>query len=79
MRRNCKQHDKLRSEAEHPKGIAGAAIPYKFINGFIAAAAMVWHDCLLTTNDEHLFTGEAWGLCGGKEARICGVGFLLSN
>ena len=40
---------------------------------------MVWHDCLLTTNDEHLFTGEALALCGGKEAmagsfpiRICG-------
>ena len=29
---------------------------------------MVWHDCLLTTNDEHLFTGEAWGLCGGKRS-----------
>ena len=34
---------------------------------------MVWHVCLLTTNDEHLFTGEAWGLCEGKEARgLCG-------
>jgi len=29
---------------------------------------MVWHDCLLTTNDEHLFTGEAWALCGGKRS-----------
>jgi hypothetical protein len=26
---------------------------------------MVWHDCLLTVNDEHLFTGAAWGLCKG--------------
>jgi len=29
---------------------------------------MVWHDCLLTTNDEHLFTGEAWALCDGKRS-----------
>jgi len=29
---------------------------------------MVWHDCLLTTNDEHLFTGEALALCGGKRS-----------
>lgn len=29
---------------------------------------MVWHDCLLTTNDEHLFTGEAWACAVGKEA-----------
>lgn len=27
--------------------------------------AMVWRACLLTTNDEHLFTGEAWALCVG--------------
>lgn len=30
---------------------------------------MVWHDCLLTTNDEHLFTGEAWVCAVGKEAK----------
>jgi hypothetical protein len=39
------------------------------INNFIAADAMVWHIYLLTTNDEHLFTGEAWGLCGGKRSK----------
>lgn len=32
---------------------------------FIAAAAMVWHDCLLTTNDEHLITLQG-GLRGLK-------------
>jgi len=34
---------------------------------------MVWHDCLLTTNDEHLFTGEALALCGGKKKRWLAV------
>lgn len=29
------------------------------INECIAAAAMVWHDCLLTTKDELLFTGHS--------------------
>lgn len=39
---------------------------------------MVWHDCLLTTNDEHLFTGEAWVLCRGKRSegwQLPGQGF----
>ena len=40
---------------------------------------MVWHIYLLTTNDYHLFTVEAWGVCEGKEARSCAVGFLSSN
>ena len=34
---------------------------------------MVWHIYLLTTNDEHLFTGEAWVLCEGKRSKdLCG-------
>jgi hypothetical protein len=32
----------------------------------MAVIAMVWHRCLLTTNDEHRFTGEALALCGGQ-------------
>ena len=40
---------------------------------------MVWHIYLLTTNDEHLFTGEAWVCVKGKEARSCAVGFYSFN
>jgi len=48
------------------------------INNFIAADAMVWHIYLLTTNDEHLFTGEAWGLCDGKRSKeLCGGFFFI--
>lgn len=45
------------------------------INNFIATDAMVWHIYLLTTNDEHLFTGEAWVLCEGKRSKELCDGF----
>jgi hypothetical protein len=31
-------------------------MPSKALNGFIAAAAMVWRICLPTTHEEHLIT-----------------------
>lgn len=44
---------------------------------------MVWHVCLLTTNDEHHFTCEAWVCAEGKEAEVLCDGFVriykLSN
>jgi hypothetical protein len=36
------------------------------VTGFIAAAAMVWHIYLLTTNDAHHITGEALNFCDGR-------------
>jgi len=41
------------------------------INECIAAAALVWHDCLLTKNDEHLFTGAGWVCVWEREAWVC--------
>ena len=40
--RRRKKCDKLRSVAEHPQGIAAATTPYKFLNGDVVAAALVW-------------------------------------
>ena len=55
-RMSCKQCDKLRSVAKHPKGNAGVPVPIRFINGFTGTAALVWRIYLPNRHEEHRFT-----------------------
>ncbi|MBN8836329.1 MAG: hypothetical protein J0I09_03665 [Sphingobacteriia bacterium] len=67
MRRNCKQHDKLRRVAEHPKGIAGEQYHRSVIISVLLL--LQWFGVMLCGRRRtNTFLPAGWVCAEGKEA-----------